>query len=80
LGVVIEKETPEKIAFNDLKKPTGCTLCTDIFHFRASNDQLTNIKRKTRRKLMTLVSVKDALIFSHDSSRFGWFFICLAME
>jgi hypothetical protein len=80
LGVVIEKETPEKIAFNDLKKLTGCTLCTDIFHFSASNDQFINIKTKTRIKLPTLVSVKEAFIFSHDSSRCGWFFICLKTE
>jgi hypothetical protein len=69
--VVTEKDTPEKIAFNDLKKETGCTPCTDIFHFKASSDQFTNIKTKTRIKLRTLVSVKEAFIFSHDPSRFG---------
>jgi hypothetical protein len=71
LGVVTEKDTPEKMAFNDLKKLTGCTPCTDIFHFNASSDQFTNIKTKTRIKLSTLISVKEAFIFSHDPSRFG---------
>jgi len=66
---VIEKETPEKIAFKALKKDIGCTLLTDSFHFKASKDQLTNIKTKTRRKLMILASVNDALILFHDSSR-----------
>jgi hypothetical protein len=69
--VVTEKDTPEKIAFNDLKNETGCTPCTDIFHFKASSDQFTNIKTKTRIKLSTLVSVKEAFIFNHDPSRFG---------
>jgi hypothetical protein len=59
------------MAFNDLKKETGCTPCTDIFHFKASSDQFTNIKTKTRIKLSTLVSVKEAFIFSHESSRSG---------
>jgi hypothetical protein len=69
--VVTEKDTPEKIAFSDLKKVTGCTPCTDIFHFNASSDQLTNIKTKTRIKLKTLASLKEAFIFNHDSSRCG---------
>jgi len=80
LGVVIENDTPEKIAFNDLAKLTGCTLCTDIFHFIASNDQFTNIKTMTRKKLIILVSVKEVLIFSHESSRCGWFLICSKMD
>jgi len=69
LGVVMENETPEKIAFNDLKKVTGCMPCTDIFHFKASSDQLKNIRMKTRIKKIILVSLKEALIFCHDSSR-----------
>ena len=80
LGVVTEKDTPEKMAFNDLKKPTGCTFCTDIFHFNASSDQFANIKTKTRIKLNTLASRKEAFILTHDSSRCGWSFICLKTE
>lgn len=49
-GVVTENETPEKIAFNAVKKLTGCTFDTDNFHFNASSDQFTNMSINTSMK------------------------------